>query len=507
MVQGQKYRNEVYNPQQFLCAAVEFVEMFVKSKRSQVNSWSIQYDETRVALHQQLSLLHLLTLRRDLPIIQKVVQEYGGDPFWDTRAPPRDELEAKDPSFQTKLLTSFQFASLVYPPAAHCMLQYATQDTSRAWRDEVEELAWRGNQLTTAQIEQITGSPSSSLALHYAASNGHLKVLQQFPVQIINASKCTCTGMAVVHTAAAAGSLDCLKWLHDQHLLIPKAEDSEEALPILEQTDKHSNTCLTWAAWAGQLEVVKWLCSEVKVPNSTDRGGLRALLIAARGGNLEVVQWLIESKFSDPETEKSQSGNNALHWASAAGSLPVVKWLVTKGYIEVDCVSEQMASIPLQWAVQYNQCAVAEWLVQDMVTKRRAIPTKVFESTMKKDNVKLLKILTSEGNFDYQEGKWDYCLGYESSYDVPRWLVDSGLHSLYTLPKWLLAPTRFDSVVSMDRTTQNVVMHFHQLPQYFRVLVQVVMWLCSNTKRRMQEESQTLLPELGSIVVQFVPWI
>lgn len=98
-------------------------------------------------------------------------------------------------------------------------------------------------------------------------------------------------------------------------------------------------SALTWAAYGGHLEVVRYLVGEGyddKWPGTStdDYYGDRALAQAARGGHLEVVRFLVEEGFEMNPTHYAGStgrGDTPLIYAAHGGHLEVVRLLVEKG--------------------------------------------------------------------------------------------------------------------------------------------------------------------------------
>ena len=93
-------------------------------------------------------------------------------------------------------------------------------------------------------------------------------------------------------------------------------------------------TPLIWAAYAGHLEVVRYLVGEgyddLYFP-SDNRWGDRALLEAARGGHLEVVRFLVGEGFEINPRSASGSPDTPLIFAAHGGHLEVVRFLVESG--------------------------------------------------------------------------------------------------------------------------------------------------------------------------------
>ncbi|CAH0054982.1 unnamed protein product [Clonostachys solani] len=100
--------------------------------------------------------------------------------------------------------------------------------------------------------------------------------------------------------------------------------------------DWYLQTPLTWAAQAGQEEIVKILLSEPSVnPNSRDRINQTPLLVAAKGGFVGVVKLLLSTKGIEPDV-KDVDDQTPLAWAAAGGEDEVVKLLVSAPGVDVE---------------------------------------------------------------------------------------------------------------------------------------------------------------------------
>lgn len=154
-------------------------------------------------------------------------------------------------------------------------------------------------------------------ALHVAAANGHLPVVQWLveTCQMSLAEK-GLEDRTPALWAALCGHLEALKWLVAQG-------------GSLTDKDKNGDNALHLAAWRGYLPVVQWLVETCKM-SLAERGfnDMTPLLQAASGGHLEELQWLLAQGGS--LTDKDKDGDNALHLATWRGHLPVVQWLSDK---------------------------------------------------------------------------------------------------------------------------------------------------------------------------------
>ncbi|WOH11583.1 hypothetical protein DCAR_0831073 [Daucus carota subsp. sativus] len=120
-----------------------------------------------------------------------------------------------------------------------------------------------------------------------------------------------------VHAAARAGDLSGVQLICSTN---PLAVNSR---------DKHSRTPLHLAAWAGQAQVVSYLCENKADVGAAAMDDMGAIHFAAQKGHLKVVQILISSGVSTKSANRK--GMTALHYAAQGSSLELVKYLVKKG--------------------------------------------------------------------------------------------------------------------------------------------------------------------------------
>lgn len=114
---------------------------------------------------------------------------------------------------------------------------------------------------------------------------------------------------------------------------IKRLFDSQTDLSI---KDENGNTLLLIAAYAGHLDIVKWILSsdsgmQAQV-NETNNAGNSALLLASAYGHLDTVKWLLSNEGGAQITETNQLGNTALLLAAKHEQLPVLDFLIRNYY-------------------------------------------------------------------------------------------------------------------------------------------------------------------------------
>lgn len=103
---------------------------------------------------------------------------------------------------------------------------------------------------------------------------------------------------------------------------------SQASQNVMTSSADAGGTPLHYAAYTGQLDVVKLLISHGADINQVYNDGIVALHMAANQGHLDIVEFLID-KGADIN-QRTENGNTALIWAAAEHRLDVVKFLVDK---------------------------------------------------------------------------------------------------------------------------------------------------------------------------------
>ncbi|GLT91322.1 hypothetical protein SLE2022_092150 [Rubroshorea leprosula] len=120
-----------------------------------------------------------------------------------------------------------------------------------------------------------------------------------------------------IHAAARSGDLTTVQSILASN---PLAVNSR---------DKHSRTPLHLAAWAGQAQVVSYLCKQKADVGAAAMDDMGAVHFAAQKGHLEVVRTLISSGVSVKASNRK--GMTPLHYAVQGSHLELIKYLVKKG--------------------------------------------------------------------------------------------------------------------------------------------------------------------------------
>ncbi|KAL6176121.1 hypothetical protein ACLB2K_052757 [Fragaria x ananassa] len=93
--------------------------------------------------------------------------------------------------------------------------------------------------------------------------------------------------------------------------------------------DKHSRTPLHLAAWAGQTEVVNFLCKNKADVGAAAMDDMKAIHFAAQKGHVEVVRALLSS--GALVKSSTRKGLTPLHFAVQGSHVELIKYLARKG--------------------------------------------------------------------------------------------------------------------------------------------------------------------------------
>lgn len=132
----------------------------------------------------------------------------------------------------------------------------------------------------------------------------------------------------------------------------------------VDQEDLQSqNTPLIYAAYKGDLAVMKFLLEHLADPNKANKlSGTNPLIIAAHKGHLDAVRLLL-SENADPNAANSQTGTTALSYATSGGHEGVVALLLDEKEINVDLEDKNHHSA-LDYALVAENLEIVTLLLQ-----------------------------------------------------------------------------------------------------------------------------------------------
>ena len=152
--------------------------------------------------------------------------------------------------------------------------------------------------------------------LNWAATNGHLKVVQCLLAAGAAVGEEGYSGKASLACAATGGDLEIVRCLLDAGAAV-SARDNE------------GFTALIWAAYKGHLKVVQCLLDAGAAIDAKGKNGNTALTLAVVEGHLNVVQCLLKTGATVDLQDKN--GRTALARAAAGGHLKIVQCLLAAG--------------------------------------------------------------------------------------------------------------------------------------------------------------------------------
>uniref|UniRef100_A0A8D0HMG3 Espin like n=1 Tax=Sphenodon punctatus TaxID=8508 RepID=A0A8D0HMG3_SPHPU len=185
-----------------------------------------------------------------------------------------------------------------------------------------------------------------------AAKDGDLSTLEQLHTEgTLGLNITDSLGAGLVHHAARAGRLECLKFLVLQVKLPGNQRANNGATPAHD------------AAAMGNLAELQWLIRDGGYNmQEQDASGASPLHLAARFGHAEAVQWLVQVGYDT--AMETREGAVPAHYAAAKGDLTCLKTLVAA---EISCVNKQTRSgaTPLYLACQEGHLHIVQFLVKD----------------------------------------------------------------------------------------------------------------------------------------------
>ncbi|XP_065653974.1 homeobox protein 2-like isoform X2 [Hydra vulgaris] len=188
-------------------------------------------------------------------------------------------------------------------------------------------------------------SSTGATPAHFAASNGHLHILQY--LHEINKEAVSLkdnTHVTPLYIAAQEGQLDCLIWL------IKNSSTSPNVKTINGMTPCHV------ASQEGKLECLRYLLKAAHAVFSKDNE-------AAAEGHSKVIQWLIKHCGLNPD-EKDKTFTTPLHIAAWCGHDKAIETLIACG-ANVDCVDSSNKK-PLDYAKTLGKKSTANILFEVM---------------------------------------------------------------------------------------------------------------------------------------------
>lgn len=199
-----------------------------------------------------------------------------------------------------------------------------------------------------SQVLQVHGTDGCTPML-LACKHGHLAlahVYLQHGARISDRDRDPKRQGNTLHYAAWGGDLEIVRWLL-------------ELGASLDDVDIVGNTPLLYAVYGGHKHIIDELLARGRTLHERNLKNHTALLQAACGGHLEIVKWLLLQGFSLSEAD--HDGNTALLFAAWGGHLDLINFLLENG----SSLSEQNHnghSIFLS-AANGGRVKIVEWLL------------------------------------------------------------------------------------------------------------------------------------------------
>jgi ankyrin repeat protein len=194
-------------------------------------------------------------------------------------------------------------------------------------------------------------------ALHFAAQNGHLEVVQLLLEKgyNINALNHDCETPALV--AARFNHLSVFKLLYEQGADIG-IQEKRDSYSVVHEAANSDNISII--RYIGKVKPHLLSCD---APRTSD--GKTALMCAARTGGVKTVQYILETLPFQEVIAESNNGNSSLHFGAASGNKKVVDMLL-KNHPNVNIRSKN-GSTALHYAVGAKRKALNSTIMKALV--------------------------------------------------------------------------------------------------------------------------------------------
>ena len=307
------------------------------------------------------------------PRLVELILKHGGDPNADTETEPAALFQAV--AADSKPLVETLLAAHADP---NVRIRSVSQqaDTTRPLRPGATPLMLAAREGAKDLVERLlaagadprTHDDQEKSAVDYAASAGHLKIVER----IESAGGSSAISTAERQTAALLRSL--------------KDEEPAAALAALEAgadphaKDQHQVSALTLASEKGAEDVVKELLERGADPNHVSENGLSPLRVSAIRNHVRIVRYLLAAganpnagydSGSVPADERDTvffSYDTVLHDVAAYGCLETAEHLLAVG-ADLNAVACDNLT-PVMVAVNHRQMALAKMLLAAGATIR-----------------------------------------------------------------------------------------------------------------------------------------
>lgn len=132
----------------------------------------------------------------------------------------------------------------------------------------------------------------------------------------------------------------------DEKSTIDNEEYDMSLVSLLSMKDREGNTPILFAAFRGNLEIVKELVDLGVNYENRNRAGLNIIHMAAQSDNPNIIVYFKE-KYNMNLFEKDEQGNSSLHWACSSGSKMALDYLLSY-------ITEEAKNLDVINAVNYQ---------------------------------------------------------------------------------------------------------------------------------------------------------
>ena len=195
--------------------------------------------------------------------------------------------------------------------------------------------------------------PEGRTALHAAAIEGHVDVIELLLTNGADINAESETGATPLVLAAENGKLETLQFIL-QH---------KDKIANIEAKGVGGGTALHVAAREGHVDIIELLFTNGADINAESETGATPLVLAAENGKIEALQFILQHKDKIVNIEaRGAGGGTALHVAAIKGHADVIELLLTNG-ADINAESETGAT-PLVLAAENGKIEALQFILQ-----------------------------------------------------------------------------------------------------------------------------------------------
>uniref|UniRef100_A0A1X7U1L5 Uncharacterized protein n=1 Tax=Amphimedon queenslandica TaxID=400682 RepID=A0A1X7U1L5_AMPQE len=186
--------------------------------------------------------------------------------------------------------------------------------------------------ITTYQLDPHQSDSNGKLPIHYAAESGHTHFIKhitsQYPQYISILHSTDNEGWVLLHLACESGNIQLVTFLINDMKCDVNAKNT------------HSQTCVTFVCFSGNLDVVKLIAQQCKLkPINIDKYSTTALHAAAETGHTHILEWYSQEYSVDITNHTSNNRYTLAHLAAYNGNLHCLQELINKYQCDVNATT------------------------------------------------------------------------------------------------------------------------------------------------------------------------